>query len=95
MWASSSKACSIEFLIEIHKDSNGIGASSYKACSVEFLIQTGKDSNGMWASSSKSCSLEFLIEINYTGVDPKQMFAVVRIVNLWYKGIRVQRARVS
>jgi hypothetical protein len=31
MWASSSKACFMEFLIDINKDSNGIVASSSKA----------------------------------------------------------------
>jgi hypothetical protein len=47
MWASSSKSCSIEFLIETNKDSNGIVASSSKACIIEFLKEINKDCNGM------------------------------------------------
>jgi hypothetical protein len=43
MWASSSKACSLEFLIEINKGSNGIGASSSKAGGVH-AYHLGKDS---------------------------------------------------
>jgi hypothetical protein len=39
-------------------------------------------------------SLEAMPIQNYTGVDPKQRFGVVRIINIWYKGIRGQRVRV-
>jgi hypothetical protein len=51
--ASSSEACSIQFLIEINKDYKRMWAPSSKAFSIEFLIEINTDSNGMWASSSK------------------------------------------
>jgi hypothetical protein len=81
MWASSFKTRSIEFLNEIHKDTNGIGASSSKALSIEFLKKSmmnlmelgppiNKDSHGTFASSSEALSIEFLTEINqdYNGI---------------------------
>jgi hypothetical protein len=42
MWASSSKAFCIEFLAEIHKDSNGIWASSSRALCIKFRLEFNK-----------------------------------------------------
>jgi hypothetical protein len=50
MGASSSKACSIDFLIENAEDSNEIRASSSEACSIEFRIEINDDYNGIGAS---------------------------------------------